>query len=248
MRTRWSTRRRAAPLRGMAIPSRPGSRAVLLYVIATVVRGLHHGHAAPRHGHGSAAAPTRLAAPEGVGLQIGGGSSQGVASGGLARPPRRSMGSSPLGGSGVETETEAAPTSFEATIRGVAVKVSSESSLRSSLLRAGVSPHNGNAKLVNCRGLGTCGTCALLVEEGDVLPQEHTAAERLRLSLPPHSQPASKRLRLACQVRPNSDLGLVKFTGFWGQHIAAGTRSDESADEFKTYFGELEHAFERRGL
>jgi len=134
--------------------------------------------------------------------------------------------------------------SFEATMRGVTVEVSSTSSLRSSLLRAGVSPHNGNAKLINCRGMGTCGTCALMVEEGEVLPQEHTTIERLRLSFPPHGKPASKRLRLACQVRANSDLNLIKFKGFWGQDVAANSRSHESATEFKTYFGELEHAFD----
>lgn len=33
--------------------------------------------------------------------------------------------------------------------------------LRTALLQNGVSPHNGNAKLINCRGLGTCGTCAV---------------------------------------------------------------------------------------
>jgi len=39
--------------------------------------------------------------------------------------------------------------------------------LRTALLRGGVTPHNtvdrplGDAKLVNCRGLGTCGTCAV---------------------------------------------------------------------------------------
>ena len=115
-------------------------------------------------------------------------------------------------------------------------------SLRSSLLRAGVSPHNGNAKLVNCRGMGTCGTCAVLVEQGEVLPVEHTPMERLRLSLPPHTS-ASKQLRLACQIRPNSDLSLAKYAGMWGQHV--GSRSQESPAEFKVYLGELEHVFER---
>jgi hypothetical protein len=29
--------------------------------------------------------------------------------------------------------------------------------LRSAILRNGATPHNGNAQVINCRGLGTCG-------------------------------------------------------------------------------------------
>ena len=67
------------------------------------------------------------------------------------------------------------------------------------MLEAGVTPHNGRAALINCRGLGTCGTCAVEVQ-GPVEPQQWTAAERLRLHFPPHSPPGNQRLRLACQV------------------------------------------------
>jgi ferredoxin len=35
------------------------------------------------------------------------------------------------------------------------------SKLRTAMLLNGVSPHNGKAQLINCRGLGTCGTCAV---------------------------------------------------------------------------------------
>lgn len=35
--------------------------------------------------------------------------------------------------------------------------------VRVAMLTSGVSPHNGRAKLINCRGLGTCGTCAVQV-------------------------------------------------------------------------------------
>lgn len=35
--------------------------------------------------------------------------------------------------------------------------------LRTAMLEAGVTPHNGRATLINCRGLGTCGTCAVEV-------------------------------------------------------------------------------------
>ena len=55
--------------------------------------------------------------------------------------------------------------------------------LRDVLLAAGESPHNGSADAVNCRGHGTCGTCAVEIE-GDV--SEPTTRERARLSVPPH--------------------------------------------------------------
>lgn len=71
--------------------------------------------------------------------------------------------------------------------------------LRTAMLEAGVTPHTGRASLINCRGLGTCGTCAVEVQ-GVVEPQQWTAAERLRLHFPPHSPPGNQRLRLACQV------------------------------------------------
>ena len=35
--------------------------------------------------------------------------------------------------------------------------------LRSAALKRGISPHNGKSMLINCRGLGTCGTCAVEV-------------------------------------------------------------------------------------
>jgi ferredoxin len=50
----------------------------------------------------------------------------------------------------------------------------------------GATPHNAWARLVNCRGLGTCGTCAVEIE-GDALPREWTSREKLRFRLPPHT-------------------------------------------------------------
>lgn len=86
--------------------------------------------------------------------------------------------------------------------------------LRDALLRAGTSPHNGRANLLNCRGFGTCGTCAVRIE-GPVEPAG--MRERARLRVPPHDPDAG--LRLACQVRVGTaDLTVRKHPGFWGQH------------------------------
>eukprot|EP00873_Tetraselmis_striata_P010352 jgi/Tetstr1/430616/TSEL_001988.t1 len=110
--------------------------------------------------------------------------------------------------------------------------------LRSALLRAGVSPHNGNSKLINCRGLGTCGTCAVRIE-GDVSPPQVSTRETMRLSFPPHRPPANKVLRLACQVRLAGDVTVTKMDGFWGS--SNNTESSEPASEFYSPFGELEY-------
>lgn len=111
--------------------------------------------------------------------------------------------------------------------------------LRTAALRRGiVTPHNGQSKLINCRGLGTCGTCAVEIsEEGKVEPATRNTKENLRLSFPPHNpERQSPLLRLACQVQVRGDLNVTKRSGFWGQY------SDLSpSSEHQTYFGEIEY-------
>lgn len=111
--------------------------------------------------------------------------------------------------------------------------------LRTALLRRGLSPHNNNSQLINCRGLGTCGTCAVEVR-GDVEPPEASARERLRLSFPPHE--LRPNLRLACQTCVHGDVVVSKFEGFWG---ARPTLAPAAADA-KTYFGEGEFFLDSR--
>lgn len=96
--------------------------------------------------------------------------------------------------------------------------------LRDALRAAGESPHNGKSRLLNCRGFGTCGTCAVRVEG---LVSEPTARERARLAFPPHD-PGSG-LRLACQVRVQGDVQVTKYPGFWGQDVPDEDRDREPA-------------------
>jgi ferredoxin len=96
--------------------------------------------------------------------------------------------------------------------------VAKGTTLRTALLRNGLSPHNSRATLINCRGLGMCGTCAVqVVPTGAVFPQEWNPQERLRLAFPPHSPPGNQQLRLACQVVVEGNVSVVKRAGFWGQ-------------------------------
>lgn len=86
--------------------------------------------------------------------------------------------------------------------------------LRDALKAAGETPHNGLSDTLNCRGMATCGTCAVAVD-GDV--SDPTPQEERRLSFPPHD--ADSGLRLACQTRVHGDVVVEKHDGFWGQHV-----------------------------
>lgn len=93
--------------------------------------------------------------------------------------------------------------------------------LRQVLLKQGVAVHNGGATVINCRGLGTCGTCAVAIQGAVAEPSWR---EQARLSLPPHA--IARQRRLCCQIQVNSDLEITKYDGFWGQ----GDRVVWSAD------------------
>ena len=135
--------------------------------------------------------------------------------------------------------------------------------LRTAMLRRGASPHNGNSRLINCRGLGTCGTCAVEInnakgtagdgtttDENDgaeiaIEPNERNTRERLRLNFPPHgSADQSSNLRLACQVQVMGDIRVKKRTGFWGQDL----ESEGLAEEYEPqlWFGELEYILDNK--
>lgn len=118
--------------------------------------------------------------------------------------------------------------------------------LRSALLKRGISPHNGRSRLINCRGLGTCGTCAVEVTSDDnqssIIPIEKNRKEQLRLNFPPHgSKEQSTNLRLACQIQVQGDINVKKRTGFWGQDTS------NLAEEYEAelWFGNLEYILDK---
>ena len=84
--------------------------------------------------------------------------------------------------------------------------------LRLVLIRARLPLYNSAARALNCRGRGSCGTCAVRIE-GEV--SEPTRVERLRLRFPPHTPESG--LRLACQCAIQGDLSVTKQPGMWGQ-------------------------------
>jgi ferredoxin len=83
--------------------------------------------------------------------------------------------------------------------------------LRRVLLAAKAPLYNGLARMIHCRGLGTCGTCAIEVTG---MVSEMTAIEKWRLGFPPHQ--AGSGLRLACQCQVIGDIEIKKRPGLWG--------------------------------
>ncbi|NJN73081.1 MAG: (2Fe-2S)-binding protein [Limnothrix sp. RL_2_0] len=84
--------------------------------------------------------------------------------------------------------------------------------LRKVLLENDVPLYNGNARIINCMGIGSCGTCAVEIT-GNIA--DRNWKEQARLSFPPHK--LDRQRRLACQVQVTDDLIVKKYDGFWGQ-------------------------------
>ena len=91
------------------------------------------------------------------------------------------------------------------------VRVGPLSNLRRTALLAGLPLYNGLAKILNCRGMGSCGTCRVRAEPAEALTPP-TFFERIRGCRGP--------MRLACQTRVASDkqdVTVTKMSGFSGK-------------------------------
>lgn len=93
--------------------------------------------------------------------------------------------------------------------------------LRKVLMAAGLPLYNGVARYIHCRGMGTCGTCAVAIN-GEV--SDATSVEKWRLNFPPHRKESG--LRLACQCQVQGDLEIVKHSGMWGSVLPVDQQAD----------------------
>ena len=84
--------------------------------------------------------------------------------------------------------------------------------LRRVLLKHKINLYNGKSTIINCRGIGSCGTCAVEII-GKVSPANWK--DKARRSLLPHSLEQNRRL--ACQTEVLGDIEVIKYDGFWGQ-------------------------------
>ncbi|MFK8110563.1 MAG: 2Fe-2S iron-sulfur cluster-binding protein [Rubripirellula sp.] len=94
---------------------------------------------------------------------------------------------------------------------GLEIECQHQDNLRKVLLAAKAPLYTKISRPIHCRGLGTCGTCAVAI---DGAVSEPTAIEKWRLNFPPHK--AGSNLRLACQCRVLGDVHVVKHPGLWG--------------------------------
>lgn len=108
------------------------------------------------------------------------------------------------------------------TFNGQTVECETGANLRRVLMSANLPLYNGVAGLIHCRGMGTCGTCAVRVE-GETSAM--TKVEQWRLGFPPHrrSDSSENNMRLACQCNVLGDLKLEKLQGMWGNNVSEDT-------------------------
>jgi ferredoxin len=93
------------------------------------------------------------------------------------------------------------------------IEVPQGANLRQEALKAGISLYSGPHRYLNCRGLGLCGTCRVLVKAGAENLSPKTLIEKLNLNLHPITALAyignEDAMRLACQTRVNGDCSVV---------------------------------------
>jgi len=84
------------------------------------------------------------------------------------------------------------------------IEVPGESNLRQELMKAGVQVYGTVERYLNCRGLGLCGTCKVLVKKGMENLGPKTFVERFNLNFHPMTMLArighEDEMRLACQT------------------------------------------------
>jgi ferredoxin len=89
------------------------------------------------------------------------------------------------------------------------IEVEAGANLREAARQAGIAIYKGPDKYLNCRGLGLCGTCRVLVKQGMENLSPKTFMERFNFNLHPLSMLAvighEDEMRLSCQVRVNGD-------------------------------------------
>jgi ferredoxin len=100
----------------------------------------------------------------------------------------------------------------------VDLEVPAGSNLRQEARKAGIEVYKGIERYLNCRGLGLCGTCKVLVKKGMENLNKKTFMERINMNTHPLTMLAAlgheDELRLACQVQVNGDCTIETTPAF----------------------------------
>lgn len=89
------------------------------------------------------------------------------------------------------------------------IEVPAGSNLRRQAMKHGIQIYKGINKFLNCHGLGTCGTCRVLITKGMENTNPRTLIERLRLKFSFAYIGNEETMRLACQTTVNDDIEVV---------------------------------------
>jgi ferredoxin len=89
------------------------------------------------------------------------------------------------------------------------IEVPAGSNLRQEARKAGIEVYRGLDKLLNCRGLGLCGTCRVLVKKGMENLSAKGSWERFKLSTMLSAIGHEDEMRLACKAQVNGDCSVV---------------------------------------
>ena len=85
------------------------------------------------------------------------------------------------------------------------IEVPQGANLRVEAMKAGIEVYRGLDKLLNCRGLGLCGTCRVLVKKGMENLSMKGTREKIKLATMMSSIGHEDEMRLSCQVEVNGD-------------------------------------------
>src|SRR5437899_908082 len=85
------------------------------------------------------------------------------------------------------------------------IEVPLGANLRQELRNAGIPVYRGLSRLLNCHGLGLCGTCRVFVKSGAENLSPKTARERFKLATMISAIGHENEIRLSCQVQVNGD-------------------------------------------
>ena len=98
------------------------------------------------------------------------------------------------------------------------IDVPAGSNLRKEAAKAGIQLYAGLARYLNCRGLGLCGTCKVLVKKGMENLNKKTLMERINMGAHPLTMLAvlghEDEMRLACQVEVKGDCTIETTPAF----------------------------------
>jgi ferredoxin len=98
------------------------------------------------------------------------------------------------------------------------IEVPEGANLRDEAVKAGIDVYKGLTRYLNCRGLGMCGTCRVLVTKGMNNLSPPTFRERFNLNCHPITMLAAlgheDQMRLSCQVRVKGDCTVETHPAF----------------------------------